>query len=200
MVAVAGAIAAVAADIAAISLDPARSFLATSVSATAVGEHAWFVDAAIYLTGLSIGALAFAFHYWNIEHGRYRFGIFCLAALALAIFLLAGWDAYDPQQVPDFGFHMMLVYALSALFPLAALTLARAFSKIDRLWGHFSIALAVLWLICGPIYAVTPEHLEGLFQRIAFVIMLAWVAGVGVMLILAASAARERVDPGAKGA
>jgi hypothetical protein len=187
LAAIIGAAGAVAADIAAISLDPTRSFLATSVSATAIGEHAWFVDAAIYLTGVAIAALAFAFHHWNIEHGRYRFGIFCLASLVIVIFLLAGWDAYDPLEVPDFGFHMMLVYALSALFPLAALTLARALSKVRPLWGYFSITLAVLWLICGPIYAVTPEELEGLFQRIAFVFMLIWVAGVGVMFVRSAA-------------
>ena len=192
---------AVAADIAAISLDPSRSFLATSVSATAIGEHAWFVDAAIYLTGVAIAALAFAFHHWNIEHGRYRFGIFCLASLVIVIFLLAGWDAYDPLQVPDFGFHMMLVYALSALFPLAALTLARALSKVRPFWGYFSITLAVLWLICGPIYAVTPEDLEGLFQRIAFVLMLLWVSGVGLMFVLVtARRAKACVDPRSEGA
>jgi hypothetical protein len=185
--AIAGAVAAVAADIIAISLRPSASFLATSVSAVAVGEHAWFVDAAIYLTGAAIAALAFAFHHWNIEHGRYRFGIFCLAALALTMFLLAGWDVYDPERVPDFGFHMMLVYALSALFPLAALTLARALSKVRPFWGFFSIVLAALWLISGPIYAVTPEHLEGLFQRIAFVLMLLWVGGVGLMFVLVAA-------------
>ena len=55
----------------------------------------------------------------------------------------------------------------------------------------------MLWLICGPIYAVTPEELEGLFQRIAFVLMLIWVAGVGVLLMRAAARCR-RVDPGAE--
>lgn len=192
LVAIVSAMAAVAADIAAISLDETRSFLATSVSATAIGEHAWFVDAAIYFTGIAIAALAFAFHHWNIDHGRYRFGIFCLAALVITIFLLAGWDAYDPLEVPDFGFHMILVYALSAWFPLAALTLARALSKVHPFWGYFSITLAILWLICGPIYAVTPEELEGLFQRIAFVFMLIWVAGVGFMFIRAAARCEER--------
>jgi hypothetical protein len=201
LVAIVSAMAAVAADIAAVSLDPSGSFLATSVSATAIGKHAWFVDAAIYLTGIAIGALAFVFHHWNIEHGRYRFGIFCLAALVITIFLLAGWDAYDPLEVPDFGFHMMLVYALSALFPLAALTLARALSRVHPFWGYFSITLAILWLICGPIYAVTPEELEGLFQRIAFFFMLIWVAGVGVMFMRAAErCADRRVDPGPEGA
>lgn len=185
LLAVAAAIVAVAADVAAIALRPARSFLATSVSATAVGEHAWFVDGAIYLMGAAFAVLAFALHHWNLDHGRYRFGIFCLGALALTVFLLAGWDAYDPDQVPDFGFHMMLVYSLSAFFPLAALTLARGLSKVSGFWGAFSISLAVLWLISGPIYAVTPEELEGLFQRIAFVLLLVWVAGVGVLLVRA---------------
>ena len=201
LVAIISAMAAVAADIAAISLDASRSFYATSVSATAIGEHAWFVDAAIYLTGAAIAALAFAFHHWNIEHGRYRFGIFCLASLVITIFLLAGWDAYDPLEVPDFGFHMMLIYALSALFPLAALTLARALSKVGPFWGYFSITLAVLWLICGPIYAVTPEEFEGLFQRIAFVLMLLWVSGVGLMFMLVtARRAKACVDPRPEGA
>ncbi len=191
---------AVAADIVAISRTPSASFMATSVSATAVGEHAWFVDGAIYVTGLAIAALAFALHYWNLDHGRYRFGIFCLAALALTIFLLAGWDAYDPDQVPDFGFHMMLVYALSALFPLAALALARAFASLHRSWGRFSIALGVLWLACGPIYAVTPEAFEGLFQRIAFVLLLLWVAGIGMLLLKAETQPGPAVDPRQEGA
>lgn len=198
--AIVSALAAVAADVAAISLADG-SFLATSVSATAIGEHAWFVDAAIYLTGAAVGAIAFALHHWNLGQGRYRFGIFCLAALALTMFLLAGWDAYNPEQVPDFGFHMMLVYGLSGLFPLAALSLTRSLSKVHRFWGRFSIVLAVLWLICGPIYAVTPEDFEGLFQRIAFLMMLVWVAGVGVMLIrIAASCAGAGVDPEPEGA
>lgn len=183
VLAIIGAVAAIVADVTAISLDPGRSFLATSVSATAVGDHSWFVDGAIYLTGGGIGALAFGFHFWNLDHGRYRFGIFCLAALALTIVLLAGWDAYNPDQVPDFGFHMMLVYGLSALFPLAALTLARALFKISRFWGAFSISLALLWLVAGPVYAFTPEELEGLFQRIAFALLLFWVGGVGVLFL-----------------
>ena len=195
------AIAAVAADITAVSLLESATFLATSVSATAIGKHSWFVDAAIYLTAAAIATLAYAFHHWNIERGRYRFGIFCLASLVIVIFLLAGWDAYDPLQVPDFGFHMILVYALSALFPLAALTLARALSKVRPFWGYFSITLAVLWLICGPLYAVTPEELEGLFQRIAFAFMLLWVAGVGLMFMsVAAPRAHRGVDPDAEGA
>jgi hypothetical protein len=195
-----GVMAAVIADIAAVTLRDG-SFLATSVSATAVGEHAWFVDAAIYLTGAAVAAIAFALHHWNLGHGRYRFGIFCLAALALTMFLLAGWDAYDPDRVSDFGFHMMLVYALSGLFPLAALSLARSLSKVHGFWSRFSIMLAVLWIVCGPIYAVTPEDLEGLFQRIAFVLMLVWVGGIGVMLIrIAASCADASVDPEPEGA
>ena len=192
LLAMASAVAAVAADIAAVSLLESATFLATSVSATAIGKHSWFVDAAIYLTGVAIATLAFAFEHRNIEHGRYRFGIFCLASLVIVIFLLAGWDAYDPLQVPDFGFHMILVYALSALFPLAALTLARALSKVHPFWGYFSITLAVLWLICGPIYAVTPEELEGLFQRIAFAFLLLWVAGVGVMFV-SVTTSRDRL-------
>ena len=104
---------------------------------------------------------------------------------------------YDPDQVPDFGFHMMLVYALSALFPLAAFTLARGLRKVSNFWGRFSIGLAILWLIAGPIYAVTPEHLEGLFQRIAFVLMLFWVAGIGILFIRVCA---RRVDPSPEGA
>jgi hypothetical protein len=201
IVAIIGAVAAVAADIMAVSLIESASFLATSVSAIAIGEHSWFVDAAIYLTGIAIATLAFAFHRWNIDNGRYRFGIFSLAMLAIVIFLLAGWDAYDPLRVPDFGFHMILVYALSALFPLAALTLARALSKVHPFWGGFSITLAALWLVCGPLYAVTPEDMEGLFQRIAFAFLLVWVAGIGLMLVLvAAPRSRRRVDPGPEGA
>ncbi len=196
---IAAAIGAVAADIIAISQREGASFLATSVSATAVGATAWFVDAAIYLTAAAIAALAFALHHWHLDHGRYRFGIFCLGGLSISMFLLAGWSAYDPDQVPDFGFHMMQVYALSAFFPLAALTLARALTKVHARWGVFSVCLAALWMISGPIYAVTPEDWEGLFQRIAFVMMLIWLAGLGVVLIGAAVRAR-RVDPTAEGA
>jgi hypothetical protein len=201
IVAIIGAVAAVAADIMAVSLIESANFLATSVSAIAIGEHSWFVDAAIYLTGIAIATLAFAFHRWNVDNGRYRFGIFSLVMLAIVIFLLAGWDAYDPLRVPDFGFHMMLVYALSALFPLAALTLARALSKVHPFWGGFSNTLAALWLVCGPLYAVTPEEMEGLFQRIAFALLLLWVAGIGLMLVLVtAPRSRRRVDPGPEGA
>lgn len=187
----------VGADIAAITMRDSASFLATSVSATAVGKTAWFVDAAISITGAAIAALVFALHRWRLDHGRYRFGLFCLAALSITMFFIAGWNGYEPGQVPDFGFHMMLVYALSALFPLAAFTLARGLSKVHRAWGFLSVALAVLWLIAGPIYAVTPEDWEGLFQRIVFVFMLVWIAGLGALLI---SAAPRHVDRSAEGA
>ncbi|MBC7767875.1 MAG: DUF998 domain-containing protein [Phycisphaerales bacterium] len=186
VLAIVAVIVAVGADIAAIAQLSSASFLITPVSALAVGETGWFVDGAIYLTAAAVAALAFALHHWHLDHGRYHFGVFCLAALSITMFLLAGWDAYDPEQVPDFGFHMMLVYALSALFPLAALALARGLSKVSRFWGVFSITLAVLWMITGPIYAVTPEALEGLFQRLVFALLLLWVVGVGVLLMRAA--------------
>lgn len=141
------------------------------------------VDGAIYLFAFGIAAVALALHRWRLDSGRYSFGVFCLAATVPAIVLLAAWNGYEPNKVPDFGFHMIMVYLLSALFPLAALALARGLGTVHRNWGVFSVSLAVLWMVSGPIYALTPESLEGLFERVAFLMMLVWVAGVGVLLL-----------------
>lgn len=198
--AIVGVIATVVADFAAITLGRPASFLATPISRTAIGENALIVDGAIYLFGFGIAAVALALHRWRLDSGRYAFGVVCLAATVPVIILVAAWNGYEPNNVPDFGFHMILVYVLSALFPLAALALARGLGKVRPFWGVFSVTLAILWMLSGPVYALTPDSLEGLFERVAFLVMLVWVAGVGVLLLRSNTEAdAELVDSRAAG-
>jgi len=178
-----GCVAAVAGDSASVALRDGMSLIADSISRTAAGEHSIMVDAGLCFFALGILGIARALHHWKLDGKAYRFGTISLALCAASIFFLAVWDGYDPDAADDLGLHMMLLYAMSVLFPLSLLLLASGLGEVHRNWKLFCWAVVALWIIAGPIYYLNPDHLKGLFERVTMSLIVIWVAAISVLLI-----------------
>ncbi len=178
-----GCVAAVAGDVASVALRDGMTLISDSISRTAAGDHSIHVDAGLCLFAFGMLAIAWALHNWKLGGKAYRYGTISLALCAVSIFFLAVWNGYDPDAADDLGLHMMLLYAMSVLFPLSALLLAGGLGEVHRNWKFFCWAVVALWIISGPIYYVNPDHLKGLFERVTMSLIVVWVAAISVLLI-----------------
>lgn len=179
----AGCLSAIAGDLITVALRGNISFIENSISRAAVGDYAIVTDVGISVLALGVAAIAWALFDWKLGARPYSTGALLLAMCAVAIFLLAAWNGYDRKSADDFGFHMNLVYLLAGLFPLAAWLVAGGLDAIHRNWKRFSRAVAVLWVLSGPLYFLTPDDLKGLFERATLMLLLLWVAAISVLMI-----------------
>jgi len=179
----AGCVAAVAGDFASVALRDDMTLVAHSISRTAAGEHSILVDAGLSIFAFGILAIAWSLHRLKLDGRAFRFGAISVALCAVSIFLVAVWNGYDADAADDLGLHMMLLYAMSILFPLSLLLLASGLGEVHRYWKFFCWAVVALWIISGPIYYVNPGHLKGLFERVTMMLIVIWVAAISVLLI-----------------
>lgn len=154
-----------------------------TISNLAGGKYAWIQDLGLDLFGVGLIACAIALYVLNLDGWKWKTGAVLLGLLGLDVFVIAEHNQYANQDTPGTVIHLYAVYVLGLLFTLASFLLAFGLKKIDRFWFRFSLYISIIWLICGPTFFIVPTSWDGAYERFAALILIAWVAGISVLLI-----------------
>ena len=157
--------------------------ISETISALAVGEFAWVIDAALILYAAGLAALAAGLYAWNLGKIRWKVGTLAVGLVAIAIIVIAVFNEYAGAANAGANIHRKSVYALGLLFPLATLLLAVGLGKVDPIWYRYSLSTCLVWIIFAPLFFYIPTNFDGAYERFIASIMVAWFFIVSFQLL-----------------
>ncbi len=137
-------------------------------------------DIGIYAFVVAVIATTIGLLRWRIDRLDWKIGSGLLVIVAVAVTLIAGYEAYTTGNGPVI--HYKLVYVLGVAFPLAVLLTAGQFWEIDKRLGIALYAGGVIWAILAPLFFIVPTAYDGAYERMLAGLKLAWFITVGVMI------------------
>ena len=179
VVAILGAIAVVVANIVGVIMHPTTGFFADTISNLAAGRHAWVLDTALVVFALGMVAVALALWDMRLEGSRWRIGAALIGFTGLAVAVIALYDEYGDNDTGGVTIHLEVVIAMGIAFALGAMILSLGLDRIGRGWSGFSLWSGILWFVFGVVFFLfTPDGWDGLVERIAAGLMVAWALGM----------------------
>lgn len=155
-----------------------------TISDLAIGDYAWIQDVGLDAYAVGLIASAIALFNWNLGDWKWKAGASLLVLLAIDIFLIAEHNQYAglPENEGN-AIHIYLVYGLGIIFPTLVFLLSPGLRKVGKGWKRFSWAIAVIWIIFAPLFFRVPTAVDGLYERLVALIMLAWSGAIAWLLI-----------------
>jgi hypothetical protein len=172
-----------AADIVGILLVEAHDPIAETISKLAVGPHAWIQDLGINLLGIGAALCAAGLMVWRGGGLAWRSGLLLLALLGLDLVFIAEYNQYAGELGEDATVHRTLVFIMYGLFTGATLLLAEGLGSAGRRWKLASLASCGAWTVLAPVLFVMPTSIDGAYERLVGLILLAWIGGVSILLL-----------------
>ena len=172
-----------AADLLGILLVEAHNPIAETISKLAVGPQAWIQDLGLNLFGIGIALCAAGFTLWRTGGLAWRAGILLLALLGLDVVIIAEYNEYAGELGEDATVHRTLVYILYVLFAAASLLLAPGLKDAGRRWQTASLGAAAAWIVLAPVMLIVPTSIDGAYERLVGLVLLAWFGGASILLI-----------------
>ena len=155
-----------------------------TISNVAASERSSMIDEisdiGIYAFVVAVIATTIGLLRWRIDRLDWKIGSGLLVIVAVAVTLIAGYEAYTTGNGPVI--HYKLVYVLGVAFPLAVLLTAGQFWEIDKRLGIALYAGGVIWAILAPLFFMVPTGYDGAYERMLAGLKLAWFITVGVMI------------------
>lgn len=180
-----GCLAVVAGNIAGVMIYERHDWISDTISDLAAGRWGWIQDAGMILFGLGILACGFGMRVWQGGGWAWKLASVALVLLAIDIAVIAAHNEYGDRDSGKFVIHMYAVYALSGLFPLAALLAVpglRDAVEAGRDWSRFSLGIAAAWLVLSPLFFVVPTAWDGAYERVLGLVIVGWVAAIAWLL------------------
>lgn len=152
-----------------------HDFMADTVSDLGRGAHGVIMDTGFFINaaamlGLALGAA-------NLHGGQRHWtgAILCLSLLALNIVAIGLWDAFGRTAEGDGrSVHTWLTFGLAPLYLLGPLLMAPVVrGGHPRLAAAFVLS-AVLWIILAAVFKLSPDGVDGFFEKLAVAATLIW--------------------------
>ncbi|MDT0683351.1 DUF998 domain-containing protein [Roseicyclus sp. F158] len=157
------------------------NWISDSISDLAAGQGEIVMDVALYGFAGALFALALAAAHSHLGRNGWTAAIFCLVLLAVLVVVIGARNEYGDNDTGGVVIHTYLVYALGALF-VAVPVLMSAGASREIAWARpVLLGLAVLWAISSAIYLLSPDHIDGLTERLAGLVACAIVLVLGAV-------------------
>lgn len=190
VVGVLGALAVVLGDLVGIALVEQHDPIRETISALAIGEHAWIQDLGIDLLAVGVVACAVGLYLWRAGGAAWRAGLLLLVLLGIDLVLIAEHNQYAGRPgTPGAAIHIYLVYALYGLVAFASLLLAPGLERAGRVWRRSGLAFFVSWSVLAPVFFVVPTAWDGAYERLLGALLVAWIAALAWLLVRAGRSA-----------
>ncbi|MBD3664415.1 DUF998 domain-containing protein [Sulfitobacter aestuariivivens] len=182
VVAVVGAVLAVAGNIVGSIVVPGHDFVADTISDLGAGRFEIIQDVALYgfaaaLCALSLGAA-------HLHNGATRWSGLTLALILLAVcvIIIGARNEYGDGDNEGVVIHVYVVYALGALFAAVFALLALESPRFGDWLGWSSWTCFGLWIVGAPVFFMLPTEWDGLWERGLGLICVVWSILFGVAL------------------
>lgn len=186
-VGLAGAVVALAADAAAWLIHPSFDPMSETISDLAAGRYAIVSDIGLY--ALAGGMAALALGLWRLSDpaaaggALWRAGCGAMVLAAIAIVLIGAYSEYGDGDLGGFEIHKELVIGLGLSQAAAPLLLAPGLARFGPGWRNVSLAFAALWLVAAPPFFFVPTSIDGGYERLVALAMVAWIGALGRLLV-----------------
>ena len=160
---------------------PEHDWIADTISDLAAGRMRFLADIGLYAFAAALMACAVGSAHAHLGGWGWSFGVVCLAALSLVVFMVGVRDEYGDGDDEGVVIHVYLVYALGALFAAAPWAMSAGAVRESRAAALVCRAVTVLWVPLAPVFFFVPDGWDGLYERMlavvagAFVVAIAWV-------------------------
>ena len=159
---------------------PDYDWVADTISDLGAGQHQRIMDWTLYGFAAGIMATALAAAHAHLGRHAWSAGIVSLAIIAALVIVIAARDEYGDGDTGGVVIHIYLVYALGALFLLAAWAMAWAIADRHPHAKRALIVFGALWAVTAMAFLMSPDGIDGLVERVAGL----WAAGIVVTLCL----------------
>lgn len=159
---------------------PDYNWISDTISDLGAGAHQRIMDWSLYGFAAGIMATALASAHAHLGKAAWSAGILSLAFIAALVIVIAARDEYGDGDTGGVVIHIYLVYALGALFLLAAWSMAYAIANRHPHAKWALIVLGGLWAVTSAAFLMSSDGIDGLIERIAGL----WAAGIIVTLCL----------------
>lgn len=182
-VGLAGALAAIPADVVSWLLAQGYSPIRQTISALAVGPSSWLIDFGLLAYALACVAVGTGMRELRLPGRPWTLGSLAIVGAGLAVAVVSFANQYAGQQNAGANIHAWMVYALYALFGAAALAAAPGLGRLDARAARWSRLIGAAWIALGPIYYVWfPAGWAGAFERGLALLMILWLVLVARLL------------------
>ena len=152
-----------------------HDFLADTISDLGRGQHGVIMDTGFFINAASLLGLALGAA--NLHGGRklWTGAILCLSLLALNIVAIGLWDAFGRTAQGDGrSVHTWLTFGLGPLYLVGPLLMASVMRQGQPRLAIAFVVSAVLWVILATIFKLSPDDVDGLFEKLAVAATLIW--------------------------
>ena len=157
--------------------------MSETISSLAITNHAWIQDSGLTLFSFGMIACAIALSKWKIKETKWKIGTLTLFLLGISIVLIAQRHKYAGREGIGTAFHLQFVIVMAILFTLTCILLASGLRQAGQNWYRYSMATAIFWLVLSPIFFIVPTKIDGAYERLIALIMIAWVAAISWLLV-----------------
>lgn len=194
VIAILGAVCAVAGDITTVRLNEDLNFVESTVSEGAAGRHSIWADLGLTSEAIGLVAIGYGLWRWRGHTRRFKAGCAGLALTSLTILTIAWHNGYRDGGLASSLIHEPLVLLMSLLFAASLGLLAKELGETDTGYYRFSFIAAGAWLLTWPAFVVTPEAYAGAVERVAGFALIVWMTIAGRILMRVGRG--ERLDRG----
>lgn len=194
VLAVLGAVAAIAGDVINVRRRDDLSFASSTLSEAAAGPDSVWMDAGMTGLGIALAACAAGLWRWRGKGLRFRAGCGALALTGGLLIIIAWLTGYREGAADAFNLHKPLVAVMGLGFSVALILLAENLGELDTGYFRFTIIALGLWLVAWPAFVLSPEPVEGAVERVMGLTIIIWLALAGRLLMRLGRG--ERLDHG----
>ena len=179
-----GAVAVVVANVVGVWLHPTTGFFADTISNLAAGRHAWVLDSALVLFAIGMVAVGAALWRQDLDGWRYRTGAALTVLTGIGIAVIALRNEYGDNDTGGLVIHLEVVIAMALAFAAATWLVAPGLTRVGGRWSAFSMLVGVGWLLLGlAFYFVASDAWDGLVERVAAGLMVAWALAMARLVV-----------------
>ncbi|MGB7083987.1 MAG: DUF998 domain-containing protein [Phormidesmis sp.] len=157
--------------------------ISQTISDLAINKKAWIQDVGLNLFAASFAACGIGFFILDMDGWKWKVGSILLFVLAVDILVISEFDRY--ADLDSFGstVHLSCVVVLAVVFTLMLVLTASGLSKVNQSWRSFNLVTAFIWALMAPVFFVTPNSLNGAYERLLSLIVIAWVTRASKLLL-----------------
>jgi hypothetical protein len=157
-----------------------HNLISETISRLAAGRHEWIQDWGLNALAIGIAAAAVGLFLRGPARWPWRLGCAALLLAAVDLVIIAEHNEYADLDREEGEIHQIAASIFWALMLLPMILLAPGFRRASRSWAKWSITAGVLWLILAPLAIyVVPTSWDGLAERIAALVLWAWLILLG---------------------
>lgn len=167
-----GSVVVVASDFIGIVVHENHDPISDTISMLAIGKYGWIQDWGLDILAMGYSALAVGLYIWKHKGAKWIISLILLVLISATLIMIAEHNQYASR--PGYNIHRELVYVLAGLFFVSTVLISFDLKHLNPVLKKFSLWVAALWLVFGPLLFLIPDSFDGAYERLVSTLLVAW--------------------------